>query len=132
MQEQHAGEHLTWFHARTLGQGGNAGGKNLWLAYLLAVPLGWMGIHRLYLGRHVTGYTMMGLSAAALLIMAAVDLLSAHLFVAMLWYAVAGLVLLAAVAWEVVDLFFVPLMVHRCNCAPEMIGESKQQLGQPV
>lgn len=132
MQEQYAGEHRTSCHAPIFGERHSAGARNIWLAYLLALPLGWLGIHRLYLGRRLTGFIMMGLSVTALLVLAAVQVLDAHMLVAMLWDAVAGLLLLVAGAWELVDLFLVPLMVRRFNRTVPASLDARPHLQQPV
>ncbi len=104
--------------------------KKLWLVYVLAVPLGWLGVHRLYLRRRVTGLLMLVFSLIALLIAGTVMVVKPDLLRAMLCDALAGLLLLVTLVWELVDLFLIPFMVRRCNLQSNL--KQKPQAGQAV
>jgi hypothetical protein len=43
-------QHLTWLEERAFDEAYESKKRRMWLAYLLAVPLGCMGVHRIYLG----------------------------------------------------------------------------------
>lgn len=75
--------------------------KEMWIAYVLAIVFGTLGIHRFYLGR--TG------SAIAMLVIGLVSV------PAILLFGVGLLGLLAVAIWWVVDLFLIPGMVREEN-----------------
>lgn len=106
--------------------------KKLWLAYLLAVPLGWLGAHRLYLGRRASGVAMLAISLTALLITAVVVALKPNMLAALIWDAVAGLLLLITLTWEIVDFFLIPFVLRRCNRKLEAALKQKPRASQTV
>ena len=76
--------------------------REMWLAYVLLLLLGGLGIHRFYVGDTTSG--------VILLVLTLVGWATAVFFV--------GFVLLFAVgAWVLVDLFLVPSMVNTANMA---------------
>ena len=67
--------------------------KSTALAYVLLIFLGWLGVHRFYLGRWKTGLAMLGLW--------------------ILTIPTSGVVGVALVIWIIVDLFLVPGMIRK-------------------
>lgn len=106
-------------------------GKKLWLAYLLAVPLGCFGAHRFYLGRNRAGAWMLCLWLSGFLIAWGVAIAMPIPARAAGWDTAAVLLMVTAWAWEVVDLFLLPGMVRQSNSReaaapplPEKSGEA--------
>lgn len=93
-----------------------AGKKKLWLAYALALPVGWLGVHRFYLRRRATGITMLVISVVALLIAAfSLIALKTEPLRGLLCDAAAGLLLLVTVLWELIDLIRMPFIARRVH-----------------
>lgn len=132
MQEQQPETQLTWLQERALEDAYCTQSKSLWLAYLLALPLGWLGLHRLYLDRRRSGFLMLAFSLLALLIGAIVVIDKASLLSAMLWDVLAGVLLLVTLLWELVDLILIPFMVRRFNRDLEARLKDKLQSGRPA
>lgn len=75
-------------------------GKNIVVAYLLAIILGSLGIHRFYLGR--TG------SAAAMLVIGILGYVTLLIFIGVFLLAITGI-------WTLVDLFLIPGIINELN-----------------
>lgn len=84
--------------------------KSMPIAYILNIFLGFMGAHRIYLGKHETGFAMAAL--LAIIMMLAVlgfrrDDLSYLNYANYLSYALGF--------WQFIDLFFIPKMLRNYN-----------------
>ncbi|MDB5585335.1 MAG: hypothetical protein JWP26_305 [Devosia sp.] len=76
--------------------------KSLLVAYLLWFFLGYVGAHRFYLGRPISGFVMLALSAVTLVLT-----LVSFGFLSFLWFAV-GL-------WWLIDALLIPSIVAGRN-----------------
>jgi TM2 domain-containing membrane protein YozV len=77
-----------------------AGSRSVVLAYLIWFFLGYGGVHRMYLGRWISGLVMLILFG-----------LSLALTVILVGYLGLGLIML----WWVIDALLIPGMTHRAN-----------------
>lgn len=75
-------------------------GKNIVVAYILAIILGSLGIHRFYLGK--TG------SAVAMLVLGILGYLTFVLVIGIFLLAITGI-------WTLVDLFLIPGLINESN-----------------
>lgn len=93
--------------------------KHVAVAYVALVWLGWVGGHRIYLGYRRTGIAMLVTSLTGL----------AFFIVSSRGVALPGmtrlqtgeisvLMMLATLAWQIVDIFLIPSMVRRQNQNP--------------
>jgi TM2 domain-containing membrane protein YozV len=89
--------------------------KRLWLAYLLAVPIGCLGAHRFYLGRNRTATLILSLWAVGFFLSWGVAMARFPQPKEAMWDSAAGLLMLSAWTWELIDLFFLPGMVRLLN-----------------
>lgn len=132
MQELAVEPQLTWMQERALEEAYDGTRKKLWLAYLLAVPLGCVGAHRFYLGRKRSGFAMMALWLTGILITWIIVLTMPGIVKAMMWETAAGVLMLAAWVWELVDLFLIPGILCRVNAALEAEMKFKLLTGQTL
>ena len=78
--------------------------KSLAVAYLLLVLTGWLGMHRFYLGRHLTGVAIVALGGAGLFLAATLVAF------------VPGILMFSAMwGWLLADLFLLPGLTRRAN-----------------
>jgi len=89
--------------------------KKLWLAYLLAIPFGCLGAHRFYLGRLRTGSLILCLWLAGFFIAWGVAIAMPAQSIAASLDTGAGLLMLSAWTWELIDLALLPGMVRQSN-----------------
>ena len=112
-----AARSASWSSAAAAPRSNAPGPKRLWVAYLLAILLSSYGIHRLYLGRVVTGILMLTLqlTASTLLVIGLSTFLRSRgvdgFDLIMLGTAGTGV----AGIWWIVDLFLIPGMVRSAN-----------------
>lgn len=83
------------------------GPKRVGRAYVLLFLFGGLGLHRFYLRRTASACVMLGLCLAS------------YLVLGIFWPAptseLAGLIGLAVIVWEIIDLFLIPRMTRAVN-----------------
>jgi TM2 domain-containing membrane protein YozV len=104
--------------------------KKLWVAYVLAVPFGCLGLHRFYLGRRWTGALMLIAWLCGLIVTLLVLFHVSSLMTALLWNLVAGLLMSGVWVWELIDLILIPWMVRTANAAVNQDAEGKPPINR--
>ena len=132
MQDEPKEQQLTWLQERALEDAYDDRKKKLWLAYLLAVPLGCIGVHRFYLGRRRTGLLMMGIWLMGFLITWIIAIKMPDRATTALWSTAAGLLMLSMWVWEVVDFFLISVMLRKFNSALEAELAEELRAGRAV
>ncbi|HWG21907.1 MAG TPA: NINE protein [Terracidiphilus sp.] len=92
--------------------------KKIAVAYVLAILLGVIGAHRYYLDRGRTAMLMLALGFGGFFLAVAMTYMSAAFngtVDAYLGDFLAGLLMLSAAVWVLVDLFLIPSMVRKYN-----------------
>lgn len=115
MNPHQVSPHLSWSQQRILDDAYAHGRRKLWLAYLLDLFLGCAGIHRIYLGHKRTGLLMLALWLTGALITVTIVLVLPDPPTVAAWSTLAGLLMLSTWAWELVDLFLIPMFTRRFN-----------------
>ncbi len=124
-------QQLTWLQERAFDFAYDGRKRKLWLAYLLALPLGGFGAHRFYLGRVRSACLMFSMCAGASL----TAMFSSRQAAAgaATWPFAVGAILIASVwSWAIADLFSVPAMVRAANQQIETEIRRRIRAGQPI
>ena len=125
-------QELTWLQERAFDFAYDGRKRKIWLAYLLAMPLGGLGAHRFYLGRVRSASFMLLLCAAGLSLTAKLASREIAADPGGWGLAIGAVLMAAAWSWAISDLFRVPVMVDRANAAIEQDLRARIRAGQRV
>lgn len=117
MPEQQAEQQLDVSRQHALDAAYEHNKRSMAAAYVLAVFFGMLGLHRLYLGRKLSGCLMLGIWLAGFLLLVVVAVLFHDLAEGFIGDMIASMMMLFVWAWVVVDLFLIPMMLHKSNAA---------------